>query len=130
MITAGLPLLLDSFARFAIEELGPPAPVAPRSSSWLPDCDRSAYAKFTGLERLPTKNPAMSLDRCPLELQPKRRQEVARFSFLPRRQSESQRERLEDVRAYVYAADRRVRNFRCGAKLRDRLPARVVITSE
>jgi protein-S-isoprenylcysteine O-methyltransferase Ste14 len=29
MITAGLPVLLDSFARFAIQGLGTPAPVAP-----------------------------------------------------------------------------------------------------
>src|SRR6478672_4852991 len=29
MIAAGLPLLLDSFARFAIQGLGTPAPVAP-----------------------------------------------------------------------------------------------------
>jgi protein-S-isoprenylcysteine O-methyltransferase Ste14 len=29
MITAGLPILLDSFARFAIQGMGTPAPVAP-----------------------------------------------------------------------------------------------------
>jgi hypothetical protein len=29
MIAAGLPVLLDSFARFAIQGLGTPAPVAP-----------------------------------------------------------------------------------------------------
>jgi protein-S-isoprenylcysteine O-methyltransferase Ste14 len=29
MITAGLPILLDSFARFAIKGLGTPAPIAP-----------------------------------------------------------------------------------------------------
>ena len=38
--------------------------------------DRSAYAKFTGLERLPTTNPALTIDQCPLELPPGQRRSV------------------------------------------------------
>ena len=38
--------------------------------------DRGAYAKFTGLERLPTTNPALTIDQCPLELAPGQRRSV------------------------------------------------------
>lgn len=38
--------------------------------------DRRAYAKFTGLERLPTTNPGLSLDQCPLELPPRQGRQV------------------------------------------------------
>jgi hypothetical protein len=34
LIVAGLPGLIDSFARFALQGLGTPAPVAPSRSSW------------------------------------------------------------------------------------------------
>lgn len=35
-----------------------------------------AYAKFTGLERLPTTKPAPTIDQCPLELAPGQRRSV------------------------------------------------------
>lgn len=54
-----------------------PGPPRPNPALSLLENDRRAYAQFTGLERLPTANPAMSLDQCPLELQPKQRREVA-----------------------------------------------------
>jgi len=38
--------------------------------------DRPAYAKFTGLERLPATNPTLTIDQCPLELQPGQRRKV------------------------------------------------------
>jgi len=38
--------------------------------------DSRAYAKFTGLERLPATNPTLNIDHCPLELQPGERRKV------------------------------------------------------
>jgi len=38
--------------------------------------DKRAYAKFTGLERLPATNPTLTIDQCPLELQPGQRRRV------------------------------------------------------
>src|SRR6266481_9000413 len=49
MIAAGLPVLLDSFARFAIQGLGTPAPIAPpdRKSTRLNSSHSSiSYAVF------------------------------------------------------------------------------------
>ena|SRR5215472_5562606 len=43
----------------------------------LVEKDNRTYTKFTGLERLPSTNPALSLDQCPLELEPRQRPEVA-----------------------------------------------------
>lgn len=39
--------------------------------------DDAAYTEFTGLVRLPVSQHALSLDQCPLELQPKEGREVA-----------------------------------------------------
>src|SRR5579864_5288835 len=49
----------------------------PNPALRLLEKNSGAYAKFTGLERLTTTSPALSLDRCPLELQPKQIYQVA-----------------------------------------------------
>lgn len=63
--------------RFAENRSG--APISrpqPSPALNLLEKDRRAYAKFTGLDRLPTTNPTLTLDQCPLELQPRQRRRV------------------------------------------------------
>lgn len=72
--------------------------------------DRSAYAKFTGLERLPTKNPALSLDQCPLELQPKQRHEVA-IAIPYAYPGAGQNPREDDLKMYVRTFMPRIEGF-------------------
>ncbi len=47
LIVAGLPILLDSFARFALQGLGTPAPVLPPSTSSSPGSTATCAIRCT-----------------------------------------------------------------------------------
>ena len=64
--------------RFAEKTEGAPSPTSPPNPALhLLEKNKSAYAKFTGLERLPTNTAALALDQCPLELPARQRHVVA-----------------------------------------------------
>ncbi len=57
---------------------GGPTPLRqPNPALNLLESDAAGYTKATGLVRIPSKNRALVLDQCPLELQPRERKDVA-----------------------------------------------------
>lgn len=54
-----------------------PSPRGPNPALSLLEKNNPAYTKFTGLVRLPSSKPSLSLDQCPVELQPKQKRAVA-----------------------------------------------------
>lgn len=71
----------------------------------------TAYSKLTGLQRLSTTSPALSLERCPMELQPKQSQEVSIAIPYAYPASESAHPSADDLKNYVRAFMPRMDGF-------------------
>jgi hypothetical protein len=71
----------------------------------------ASYSKFTGLERIPTATPALSLNPCPLELQPKPRREVSIAIPYAYPKSKGPKPGQADLRGYVRAFMPRIDGF-------------------
>jgi len=100
--------------RFAEKTPGEPkASQPPNPALNLLEKDKAAYARFTGLERLPTTNPALTLDQCPLELRPNEKRAVAiaiPYAY-PRSASARQNASDDDLKLYVRASMPQVDGF-------------------
>jgi len=90
--------------RFAQRMQGAPKPSRPANPALtLLEKDKSAYAKFTGLERIATSTSALALDQCPLELQSKERRAVAIAIPYAYPGAGLQNPSAEDLKTYVRA---------------------------
>ena len=63
--------------------------------------DRRAYAKFTGLERLPSAKPTLSIDQCPLELPPRQTRKVVIAIPYAYPEGTNQNPNEDDLKMYV-----------------------------
>src|SRR5262249_34028244 len=90
--------------RFAEKTNGDPKPSRPANPALnLLEKDKSAYAKFTGLEQIATSTSALALDQCPLELQSKERRAVAIAIPYVYSGAARQNPSAEDLKTYVRA---------------------------
>ena len=98
--------------RFAEKTEGAPSPTSPPNPALhLLEKNKSAYAKFTGLERLPTNTGALALDQCPLELQANERRAVAIAIPYAYPRSEWRNASNDDLQLYVRASMPQVDGF-------------------
>src|ERR1700756_4294680 len=90
--------------RFAENSHSEPMPrPRPNPALNLLEKDRRAYAKFTGLERLQTIKPSLTLDQCPLELQPSQRRKVVIAVPYAYPAATNQNPNEDDLKIYVRA---------------------------
>ena len=98
--------------RFAEKTQGPPSPTSPPNPALhLLEKDRSAYAKFTGLERLQTAKGALALDQCPLQLRANERRAVAIAIPYAYPRAEWRNASKDDLKLYVRASMPQVDGF-------------------
>lgn len=115
--TAGRLFRVDSNAcsmvslRFVEKTAEPEATREPNPALNLLENQKAGYSMLTGLERIPTATPALSLDQCPLELQPKQRREVSIAIPYAYPESGGPKPSQADLRAYVRAFMPRIDGF-------------------
>ena len=90
--------------RFREKTNGEPKPSRPANPALdLLERDKSAYAKFTGLEQIGTSTSALALDQCPLELSAKERRAVAIAIPYTYPRAANKNPNAEDLKTYVRA---------------------------
>ena len=72
--------------------------------------DSAAYAKYTGLERLPTRISSLSLDKCPIELKPRQTKKVA-IAIPYAYPATGKRPSQDDLSSYVRSRMRQIDGF-------------------
>jgi hypothetical protein len=116
--TTSQPFLINQSAcsfvsfRFLEKKNAEPKPGPPPNPALnLLEKDKSAYAKFAGLERIATSTSALALDECPLELQSKERRAVAIAIPYAYPGAARQNPSAEELKIYVGAFMPRIDGF-------------------
>jgi|SRR5579864_1698222 len=97
--------------RFVEKTAEPGAAREPNPALNLIENQGASYSKLTGLKRIPTAIHSLSLDQCPLELQPKQRHEIAIAIPYAYPESTGPKPSQADLRAYVRAFMPRIDGF-------------------